>query len=320
MQTPVHTIVKNLFHRDSLEEVDEEQLQDYIRLFPYSSIGHLLLARKRKEQGDDYKHASATASLYVSNPLWLHCFLGTEVSPAGMTAAVADKTDLPEASVPEPLPLETGETETETVVVNERDEEVTETEPATVFVNERDAEVTESSSDTIESALLEKSSTPAISDETPNAIIPKQEGGMQEAVPPQEELVSASTVVETEVVFEPYHTIDYFASQGIKLKAEDLAKDKFGRQLKSFTDWLRTMKRIAPVAAENAHPTEATDPAVLKKAEESVEISDVDTEAMAEVWIKQGKPARAIAIYHKLSLLNPSKSHYFAAKIEQLNA
>ena len=80
------------------------------------------------------------------------------------------------------------------------------------------------------------------------------------------------------------------------------------------------MKRIAPVTAENATAPEAPDPAVLKKAEESVETSDIETEAMAEVWIKQGKPARAIAIYRKLSLLNPSKSHYFAAKIEQLNA
>ena len=42
------------------------------------------------------------------------------------------------------------------------------------------------------------------------------------------------------------------------------------------------------------------------------------TETMAEVLIKQDKNDEAIRIYEKLSLLNPSKRAYFAAKIEQL--
>jgi len=39
---------------------------------------------------------------------------------------------------------------------------------------------------------------------------------------------------------------------------------------------------------------------------------------MAEVWEKQGNAAKAIEVYTKLSLLDPSKSLYFAAKIEDL--
>ena len=39
---------------------------------------------------------------------------------------------------------------------------------------------------------------------------------------------------------------------------------------------------------------------------------------MAAVLAKQGKLAKAIELYQKLSLMNPSKSAYFAAKIEQL--
>jgi len=41
-------------------------------------------------------------------------------------------------------------------------------------------------------------------------------------------------------------------------------------------------------------------------------------EAMAEVWIKQGNTAKAEEIYRKLSLLDPLKTAYFAAKIEDL--
>jgi len=39
---------------------------------------------------------------------------------------------------------------------------------------------------------------------------------------------------------------------------------------------------------------------------------------MAEVWIKQGNTAKAEEIYRKLSLLDPLKTAYFAAKIEDL--
>jgi hypothetical protein len=39
---------------------------------------------------------------------------------------------------------------------------------------------------------------------------------------------------------------------------------------------------------------------------------------MAEVWVKQGKLEKAIEVYHKLSLINPSKRAYFAAKLEIL--
>lgn len=117
------------------------------------------------------------------------------------------------------------------------------------------------------------------------------------------------------LVFEPYHTIDYFASMGIKLSREDLDKDRFGRQLKSFTEWLKSMKKIAPEAGKPEQ-----DGQIEQKAAASVQPSEVDTEAMAEVWLKQGNKEKALAIYRKLSLQNPSKSHYFASLIEQINA
>ena len=46
------------------------------------------------------------------------------------------------------------------------------------------------------------------------------------------------------IVFTPYHMVDYFASQGIKLVLEDNPADQFGKQLKSFTDWLKVMKKL----------------------------------------------------------------------------
>jgi hypothetical protein len=129
---------------------------------------------------------------------------------------------------------------------------------------------------------------------------------------------SKSTVDLGEPIFESFHTIDYFASQGIKLMQEEL-KDKLGKQLKSFTDWLRSMKRIGPIDSTTSID-EVTNQSIQRIAEHSVEEKEVLTEAMAEVWVKQGNAAKAIRVYEKLSLLNPAKSTYFAGRIEQLKA
>ena len=63
---------------------------------------------------------------------------------------------------------------------------------------------------------------------------------------------------------------------------------------------------------------QATESTIQQMAGHSIEGNEAETEAMAEVWIKQGNMRKAIEIYRKLSLLNPSKNHYFAAKIEKL--
>ncbi|HTD93972.1 MAG TPA: hypothetical protein VK644_09180, partial [Chitinophagaceae bacterium] len=122
---------------------------------------------------------------------------------------------------------------------------------------------------------------------------------------------------KAELSFEPYHTVDYFASQGVRVKEEEKPKDRFSVQLKSFTEWLKAMKRIPP--AEMTTVTTATeDKNVEQMAERSISDREVVTEAMAEVWEKQGNHEKAREIYRKLSLLDPPKSSYFAAKIELL--
>ncbi len=120
-----------------------------------------------------------------------------------------------------------------------------------------------------------------------------------------------------DILFEPYHTVDYFASQGIQFKAEEKPADRFGQQLKSFTEWLKIL-RSKPAAAIRETVIAADEHNVLKLAERSLDEKEVITEAMADVWIKQGNPQKAIAIYTELSLTEPSKSAYFAAKIEAL--
>ncbi|MBS1567415.1 MAG: hypothetical protein JST39_23735, partial [Bacteroidetes bacterium] len=148
-----------------------------------------------------------------------------------------------------------------------------------------------------------------------------------EGTQPQEDdlapIPSLKVIIETpmaknDMLFEPYHTIDYFASQGIRLdKLEPHPQDKLGRQLRSFTEWLKSMKKLPQASIEKALG-ENEESAVVAAATHSIEGKEVITEAMAEVFEKQGMRDRAIEIYRKLSLLNPSKSAYFADRINRL--
>ena len=124
------------------------------------------------------------------------------------------------------------------------------------------------------------------------------------------------------MLFQPLYTSDYFASVGIKLSEEASSSDRLGKQLKSFTQWLKTMKKIDTHLSDPLLPAEIAsenvDHNIKILAEKSNKDEEIITEAMADVLVQQGRINKAVEVLKKLSLLNPSKSTYFAAKIEQL--
>jgi hypothetical protein len=143
--------------------------------------------------------------------------------------------------------------------------------------------------------------------------------GLSPAAPPYQAAGTAPANTEPPlIVFDSYHTIDYFASQGIKLTLDENPSDKLGKQLKSFTEWLKVMRKLPQKNLEAAVPDLATEHKIQSFAAHSIEGKEIVTETMAEVLAKQGMYGKAAEVYHKLSLLNPGKSAYFAGKIEQL--
>lgn len=156
-----------------------------------------------------------------------------------------------------------------------------------------------------------KQKQPLITEEKMRSILPK--------FPFEKISIANETAADGGIIpIEPLHTIDYFASQGIKLReAEVEGKDKLSVKLKSFTEWLKTMKRIHPEKLEKEEAEQAQ--SIQNMAEHSNDNNDVLTEAMAEVFARQGLHHKAIDVYQKLSLLNPHKKAYFAAKISKLN-
>ena len=110
---------------------------------------------------------------------------------------------------------------------------------------------------------------------------------------------------------------DYFAAQGIEIDLSTIPQDKFTKQLRSFTAWLKVLKHpdATPNLSEMGEEQEKVITAIAEKANKT---EDVITESMAEIWEKQGNNRRAIATYQKLSFIFPEKSVYFASRIEQL--
>jgi hypothetical protein len=144
-------------------------------------------------------------------------------------------------------------------------------------------------------------------------------GAQQE--PPALPFTINMTPLNQDFAFEPLHTVDYFASQGIKVDdAANEGSDKFSKNLKSFTEWLRSMKRINPMDRLHDELDTATEAEILHLAAGANHQKEaIVTESMAQVWVHQGKILKAIEVYNKLSLQHPEKRAYFAAKIEQLN-
>ncbi len=125
-----------------------------------------------------------------------------------------------------------------------------------------------------------------------------------------------ATTTEDTISYQPLFTSDYFASLGIRINENGVPVDRLGKQLKSFTDWLKIMKRIHP---DQLVPQEGfAETNIQELAEKSNKKGEILTEAMAEVLMQQGKKSKAVEVYQKLSLLNPSKSAYFAAKIDDI--
>lgn len=284
MNGPINQLVKSLLHKDSLDQCSLDELQQYADRYPYFGAAQLLLTKKlQTENTERYQNQLQKTYLFFHNPLWVQQLLN---DTGTATIKAVEKTEQPvemDLPVKEILP-----------------------EPAQPVIME----------DAVSLAEAVAEDRKPVIEPAPEAF-PEITKAAEPVIVEKTEAESAAIVNTTDLIFEPYHTVDYFASQGIKFREEEKPVDKFSLQLKSFTEWLKTMKKL-PVAEMSRSVETASEKKVEQMAEHSLEDREIITEAMAEVWEKQGNREKAIEVYSKLSLLEPAKSPYFAAKIEIL--
>lgn len=327
MNPRINQLVKSLLQKESLDQCTLPELRQFADRHPFFGAAQLLLTKKMQtESPDQYDEQLQKTFLFFHNPMWVEHMLNDTgiaiITPAQkeeVTEVVTEKeaiTAETTESLHNPLEEEITVIATETAPaspVEETTEPAADTSPAIIEI----AEEAVAENPATEIKITAEEATTVIESPEEPAPLPEQK---EEPVAAPISNITIAPVAKSpaqDFIFEPYHTVDYFASQGIKFKEEEKPKDKFGQQLKSFTEWLKVMKKL-PVA----EIAKASQPVVEKKVEEmaehSLEDREVLTEAMAEVWEKQGNRQKAIEIYSKLSLLEPAKSTYFAAKIEDL--
>lgn len=288
MSERIHVLAQQLFGKSSIDECDLQEIKNLADRYPYFAPAQFLLLEKlKKENAPEYSAQLQKAVLYYHDPLEFEYFISSE--------RFETEVDFEDGDQP-------------SVTDFKQEEEITAEIPV---VPENDTELQP------EQNVVEEESADTVAGEEVSTVDEQKMEASIERVLQQEEKQIDQPADKNDLVFEPYHTVDYFASQGIKLSQEETSKDKFGKQLKSFTEWLKTMKRL-PAKEMSKEIDPSTETKVQHLAEDSVHQSDVVTEAMAEVWIKQGNREKAIETYNKLGLLNPSKKAYFAGLIENL--
>lgn len=308
MSDRTHALAQMLLKKDTLQACTTEEIRNITGQYPYFSPARFLLLQKLAADNDPlYGPELQKALLYYHDPLQFQAFLAPEKF----------ETLLPDFSP------ETTEGNVETV--SESREESGEDAPAPLFSKDEVAHLSDpaplqleltNEETAVEAEFPGEDDITGVDTEDTDEDIDSRDD--REPAPlPKLSLKLDEPVSESALNFEPYHTIDYFASQGIKPQAEEKTGDKFNQQVRSFTDWLKVMKKLPATDI-----TKGIDPRAEKKVEHlaahSVHNADVVTEAMAEVWLKQGNREKAIETYNKLILQNPSKKSFFAAKIEKL--
>ena len=303
-------LLQHLFKANNLGDVPRERLEAMVEEYPSFSVARYLLSSKlRAENADHFTEETRKTNLYFTNPFWLQWLLAPPLQEASewenlVVAEYVGPIGHIESIVDAAEPVI--EQRTQSIAEHDIGERVSAEQWSAPPQPETIPELPAVQELVAEHAVLPDAAETVGTEERIAPVPPEEKPGIQmeeQAGPP--------------LVFESYHMVDYFASQGIKLTPDENPSDRLGRQMKSFTEWLKIMKRLPQKETAAVSDTIAENK-VQAIAAHSIEGREVVTETMAEVLAKQGMREKAAEMYHKLSLLNPDKSGYFATKIEQL--
>ena len=303
---------KALYHLTGQMEINERAgsaLEKTVSNYPYFAPAQNLLACYYQSQ--EYPEAAvqaAKATMYHFNPRWWAYQLEESREAADQwSSPVFSPTEVSAVSVPNeqsPLPISHIES--------------AELPPIKEPISIPTVEAVQAILRKIDGGSTEEKPTPPPPVVSTEKITDKTTDKLSSVLSSQLSAYRQPVAPDTPLPFEqsgPMHTVDYFASQGIKVNWQTGTKDKLSSKMLSFTDWLRQVKQT-----EKSGTDSQLEKKVAEDAVNSVRREEVVTEAMAEVLLRQGHRDQAIQLFLKLSFQIPEKSSYFAARIEQIKS
>jgi hypothetical protein len=276
-------MIQSLFQRESMDEMTLDELKSHAEAFPYSSIIQFLYTCKLKSQYHlDFPEAVSKTALFFDDSSWLNYQLREEGEKGNFRKILygSQHNDTNEVEGLN-LPAEGREVEGLNLPAEDRGVE--------------EVDFDENEGGFHDPAIVQAIKKIELQDPNTNP--------------------ASGTNKDFEFQLTPYHTVDYFASLGIKINMEN-EKDELSLKVKSFTAWLKTMKRLQP--GPETVTVKDIQSILNTQNDKENQPEAILTEAMAEVYLKQGLREKAIDVYDKLSLQNPLNSHKFADKISQI--
>ena len=344
MNSIITKTLQHLTAQNQFEKISEDQISGIVHEFPFFAPSQLLFSLKLK-QDENYKSATQLkrSALFFNNPEWLMYHLQDDsimsfeiptydeklkhpdteeynskpIVAASETTASQHFQHIEIPTLEEVKGIMTGYSPTEPIetksadVIDEPAIQATTEAPIAhnaFSVDEYDEDLPEEQ----ENDYVDESTDHNFSISIPQAItnqLADAKAGLNKTIPAES--------LDIQYDNEPYHAVDYFDSQGIKLDLSKLPQDRLTKQLLKFTDWLKHMKTVNPNPNDLGTEPEL-ETKVVNIAQHSNDSKEVYTETMADVYAKQGKMEKAIQIYIKLSFLHPDKTAFFAKKIQEL--
>ncbi len=320
---------------DTFTENDNEELTNLIGKYPYFSPARYVEAANKHKQLPFEPSMMSTMQLFQGNWLLFYEYLDA--------CEVFSTKKIVEFTAPE------NENNSSTPVLQSESPEIEEATIMEAFVPNATQLATHSEIIPVEvmaqgQPLEEVPFTSHPSPENKEQIIEvKQEAIVPDVLP---EIKHVKEVKQSDDLLKPLYSEDYFLYQGIEIpenntpNKEESAIDKSLMVMMSFSEWLmhfktqnerdrqekedkkaiKSMWQKEKLAAALEEENEVIPENVFNMAVNSItKEDDLASESLADVLHKQGKLDKAIDMYKKLSLHNPQKKAYFAAKIDQIN-
>ena len=326
---------------ENIKELNAEQIEHLnveLASKPWCSAYRMLLAKGYDSQGSYLKNKTLRlAATYAGDREQLFALIyNQEVVWKGEHKTVEKEKKVEVIEIEEPIVEEENEPEEELVAEVEAIER-----PA--VEEEQVAEISEvAETEDITETIAENVKLTAIEQEEPEleAESKKEKIDFDKIVTydPLEQLKPNDKRADKERVSLPFDFVAYDPEKELSKLIEDKKEAQNGGQ-KDFLYWLNTVKDDPDAEPKEESSVEVVQnlldkflatkrekrlkPASFYKAEIKAEESDTDnmdiiSETLLELYVKQGHYSKAVVGYEKLSLLNPTKSTYFAARIKEI--